>query len=382
MALPVRIIDATSFELIGEVTLYSSLQITRSWHGVGSLELRVNRYLPSANELTIGRVIFPQDKLHKAYIIRSRELALDENGKVSETWIIKAQELKGILDQRITIPYAGEDQVTANGNTEWLMKHLVNRMVVLAADPTDIMPEVTFVPPRFEGPKILWTSRYKNLAEELTEISIFTGIGWNMYIDIERKKFVFDAYLGRDLSVEQNALPPAIFSSHLGTVAKLNFSDSILNYKNFAIVAGQGEGAARRIVKVGDSSGLNKHVLFVDARDIAETKDDVPRPEEEVIAELTTRGLQKLAELNQETYLEAEALQTGGLSYEKNYDLGDIVTIQSREWGLQRNARITEVREIYEPSGKRIELTFGYAKPTIGTIINQRLDAIKPEVTR
>ncbi|MDT2284838.1 hypothetical protein P7H17_00070 [Paenibacillus larvae] len=38
--------------------------------------------------------------------------------------------------------------------------------------------------------------------------------------------------------------------------------------KNIAVVAGQGEGEDRKIVTVGTSTGLNRHEMFVDARDV------------------------------------------------------------------------------------------------------------------
>ncbi|WP_235753857.1 hypothetical protein [Psychrobacillus sp. INOP01] len=53
MSLPLRIMTR-DLQLIIEINLYSSLQIVRSWHGIGSIELRINRYLPGANRRKIG----------------------------------------------------------------------------------------------------------------------------------------------------------------------------------------------------------------------------------------------------------------------------------------------------------------------------------------
>lgn len=388
MRVPVRIVDL-AFNRIGEVDLYSSLQITRSWHDIGTLQMRVNRYVKGADELRVGRIIFPTDRVDVAYVIRSREIVLDENGKSSENWDVTGIELKGILGQRITIPPPGRDQLALIGwTTEAAMKQIVYYTSIMPVDPGNKLANVTHAPTRYVGPEITWMTRYKNLAEELTEISIVTGLGWTMSLDINTKKFVFDALIGRNLTTGQNVLPPAIFSTEYGTIGSLSFSESLMNYRNYAIVAGQGEGAERRIVEVGTAKGTDRFTLFVDARDIAETEDVAgyddpqPRPEADIIADLRARGEQKLAEYEQELYLEAEAIQTRSLQYRRDYDLGDIVTIKSDEWNLQRNARITEVKEIYEVDGTTYDLTFGYSRPTLGKVLRQKLDGIQPEITR
>lgn len=123
----------------------------------------------------------------------------------------------------------------------------------------------------------------------------------------------------------------------------------------------------------------------MDARDVSEDKDDqypAARTPEEIEADLINRGNQKLTEYEQEVYLEGQALTKSRLVYEKDYDLGDIVTLQNREWGITRDARITEVKEIYEPADKRIELVFDNSRPTLISKIKQELSAMKAEITR
>src|SRR5699024_553894 len=100
------------------------------------------------------------------------------------------------------------------------------------------------------------------------------------------------------------------------------YVESELDYKNFAVVAGQGEGADRRIVTVGDAVGKDRRVLFVDARDVEEETDEEdpqPIPVHEIAERLRNRGKQKLAEYEQEIYLEGQTLTKSRLIYEKDY---------------------------------------------------------------
>lgn len=238
------------------------------------------------------------------------------------------------------------------------------------------------------GPSTEWQSRYKVLSEELEKIGLLSGLGWNIDIDYEAKKYVSKVLEGRDLTVGQSLHPPAIFSPEFGTLKQLNYFESELEYKNFAVVAGQGEGAERRIVTVGDAVGADRRVLFVDARDVAEEtdredgRDPVPRPIADIEADLINRGNQKLAEHEQEIYLEGQALSKSRLVYEKDYDLGDIVTLQNREWGVTLDARITEVKEIHEPGKIGTELTFGNNRPDLISKIKQELAGMQGELTR
>lgn len=199
---------------------------------------------------------------------------------------------------------------------------------------------------------------------------------------------MFKILEGRNLSVNQSLLPPAIFSPEFNTLGQLSYTESELNYRNFAVVAGQGEGVERRIITVGESSGFERYELFVDARDVSEETereegvDPVPRPPHEIVEDLTNRGNQKLAEYEQEIYLEGQALTKSRLVYGVDYDLGDIVTLQNREWGVTLDARITEVKEIYEPGNTRVELTFGNNRPTLISKIKQELSGMQNEMVR
>lgn len=379
---PIRIYT-TDFELITEIDNYQSLQFTRSWHGVGSFELHMNAYMKDAGELQKNRLVVLSPT--KIGIIKHREIQVNENGKGSENWMVKGYQLKGIARQRITVPPAHTDYDRKSGNAETVMKHYIERHLVNPDDPSRKIPNLVIAPNQNRGPHISWQSRFKNVADELEEISLITGIGWDIYFDVENKQFVFDVYEGRDVSVNQTDNPPVIFSPDFESIRAQSFSDSDLNFANFAYVAGQGEGTEREVITIGNVAGLDRIETFVDARDI----------EEDSEVTLEERGQQKLAEMSNELYFEAQILspvtrttyetvhdsfvspfqpiskkiqkQTlyTSFRYGEDFDLGDIPTVQNRNWGVTMDARITELTEIYEPSGFRLEAGFGQQRPTL-----------------
>lgn len=385
--LPIRIMQR-DFTLLGEIDRYESLQLTRAWHGIGSVELRVNRYTKHADKLLRGNIIFPHNHLDKGFVIRHKEIELNEQGKVTENWIFRALPLKSWLGQRLTYPPAHTGNDNKQADAESVMRHYVTNNVIDPVDTKRRIPDIVLGENLLRGDNISWQSRYKNLAEEQAEISMLSGLGWNVDIDYANKRYVFRVLEGQNRIASQRDVPPAIFSPEFGTLKQMSYTESDLNYQNTAIVAGQGEGVDRRIIEVGTASGHDRCELFVDARDIEEEirpeeGDAVPRPIEDIEEDLINRGNQKLTEHEQEIYLEGQALPKSRLLYREDYDLGDMVTLQNKEWGVTMDARITEVKEIYErDKAPSIELIYGNDRPTLISKIKQELAGVRNEIVR
>jgi hypothetical protein len=379
---PIRILTPV-LDLLAEIDDYESLLFTRRWHEVGEFELRINRYKRHTELLQRGNLIMLGSHRNKVGIIKHRGIDVDEKGKITENWLIKGIALKGVMAQRIVVPSVGDSHDRANGSAETVMKHYVNNHVVNPVDTKRKIDMVVIALNQQRGSQISWESRFKNLADELIEISKASGLGWDVILDFEQKKWIFDVFVGRDLTVNQSVNPPVIFSPQFESLKQLSFVESDYNYRNYGYIAGQGEGADRRVVEVGEAEGLSRIETFIDARDISEQDEDQQAlPEAEIIAKLQQRGQQKLAEFAEEFFLEGQILTNSPFKYEIDYDLGDIVTIQNREWGVTRDARITEIKEIYEPGGFQIEATFGESRPTLVKKLKQELAQISGEVRK
>jgi hypothetical protein len=379
---PIRLLTP-QLDLLAEIDNYESLLFTRRWHEVEEFELRINRHKRHTELLQRGNLIMLGASRNKVGIIRHREIELDENGKKTENWLVKGIALKGVVAQRIVVPPVGDSHDRANGSAETVMKHYVDRHVVNPVDVKRKIDMIVIASDQQRGSNISWESRFKNLAEELVEISKASGLGWDVILDLQQKKWIFDVFEGRDLTVNQSVNPPVIFSPQFESLKQLSFVESDYNYKNYGYIAGQGEGEDRRVVEVGEAEGLSRIETFIDARDISEEDENQQAlPEEQIIAKLRERGQQKLSEFAQEFFLEGQILTNSPFVYEKDYDLGDVVTIQNREWGVTRDARITEIKEIYEPSGFQIEATFGESRPTLVKKLKQELAQISGEVRK
>ncbi len=100
---PIRVMTK-DFVKVGEVDGYTSLSFTRSWHGVGVLRMVINRHIDNAEELQVGRIVFPSNRLDTCFVIENRTIKVDEGGKESEDYEIEGYELKFVATNRITLP--------------------------------------------------------------------------------------------------------------------------------------------------------------------------------------------------------------------------------------------------------------------------------------
>jgi len=345
----INIIDR-DFNFLGQIDNYESFIITKKWHSIGGFELHLHEDNVYADKLQKENIVFTTER--KAYVILHREI-----NSIDRKLIVKGLELKSYLTRWLVFPPEEQAYYRVNSNVETIMKEYVQATLDRKG-----ITSIVVAPNQNKGIKTVYQSRYKNLADELEKLSLASGLGWDIVLHLDNKQFVFDVYEGQDRTANQSILPPAIFSIEYDNIAEQTLIDSKLNFANTAIVAGQGEGAERKIAIVGDAEGLDSFEIFVDARDIENEE------------ELTVRGEQKLAEVQEVFTFDSRVSTDKNLIYEEDFELGDIVTIQNKKWNVTTDRRITEVTEIYEKDGFKLDVTFGESIPTIKDMIKQATD--------
>jgi hypothetical protein len=63
--------------------------------------------------------------------------------------------------------------------------------------------------------------------------------------------------------------------------------------------------------------------------------------------------------------LDAEVSTHGNLVYKQDYDLGSMVTVHARRWGVAMQTRITEITESYDAAGLSLDVVFGCGAITL-----------------
>lgn len=349
----IRIFDK-DINFLGEVDLYTSLFYISKWETYGDFEFHVKNL--DSGLIKKGNIIMIGNDGARAGVMEYVEINQEEQEEIT----VKGYSLGYWLTQRITVPPTGFAYHSFNTNPEDIMIALVNANAVDPVDNKRKLSKLITEPTQARGEKIFYQSRYKNLADELTKLSKTSGLGWEVVLDYKNKQFVFKVFGGKDLSTNQSTNPPQVFSIDYDNVKRQNYIESNIGYKNCGYVAGQGQGENREVILLNNElSGLERRETFVDARDIEEG------------GNLVDRGRVKLAETPQIDSFECEVESR---DYKKTWNLGDIVTTVNKKWHLIMHNRVTEVQETWEPSGYKVEPTFGNSIPMPGDKIKQITD--------
>lgn len=123
-----------------------------------------------------------------------------------------------------------------------------------------------------------------------------------------------------------------------------------------------------KVLSPSITKDLKRKELWVDARDLQSTdENDMQLSDAEYNKLLWQRGLQKLSDYKVVENF-SSVIKTFGFQqyeYNKDYFLGDIVTVADREIDITMDTQITEVERVWDENGYSFSLTFGKTQPTI-----------------
>lgn len=367
-------------ELQGIIDNFTSLRWIRKFHTTGEFELYCNLDNNKLNLLKKDNIIYKKGDYEAGYI-ETRRLKIDTTGQ--EILIVNGKFLTNYYDRRINW-----SRVNFNGKTENLIRQLINDNCINPSNSNRKINNLELGKLNNFEDEINYQNSFGNLLECLGNISNTSNIGFRNRLDYKNKKIIFETYKGVDRAVNNGTIAPCIFSRNFENILEQEYFESINNYKNTVLVAGCGEGKDRKIINIENNfGGLNRYEMYVDARDLQDTKqvkkessegsitmEDVPISIEEYNKLLIQRGKEKLEECKEIKTFESKVNTQGNNVYKKDYDLGDIVTVVDKKWDIRIDTRITEIEEVYENENVSIIPIFGNNIPTLIDKIKQRLN--------
>ena len=194
-----------------------------------------------------------------------------------------------------------------------------------------------------------------NLLAEIESISMLSGLG--VTIDTDGSGMIFKVLQGVDRTAEQNTNPRAIFSAEFENVLAQEYDIDTGDSGTVAIVATDKDSI---VETVGTATGRLRREIYVAASGLDKDENGNALNEAQKRALMQQQGKTALANAPISESFTAEVNPYGNLKYKTHYDLGDIITVSSKRWGVQVDARITEITEVYGADGETLELTLGY----------------------
>lgn len=337
-----RIYDLDNLRRVGICDNFNSLLWTRKFYEPGEFELQAPLTSENIKLLKIGRII-GKDNSIECGIIESLETDDLENKRITA----KGRFLSSILDRRLI-----QQTYSFNGKVEVAMRDLIGYVNAL---PFFVLGDLN----NFED-TVTFQATMKNLLTIQEKLCKSANIGFRVKMDVNNTQLIFETYKGVDRSTSQLINKQCVFSEEYGNLYGTNYSLNSQLEKTVAIVGGEGEGSERVYVTVGSGEGFALKEIFVDAKNIKSS--DFSSTEEYQNA-LKQKGYESLNSNAMADSFDFKTMPTGQFNYSEDYDLGDIVTINKKDWNISQNKRITEIQEIYENGGYTVDLTLGDPLP-------------------
>lgn len=179
--------------------------------------------------------------------------------------------------------------------------------------------------------------------------------------DYQQDKIFCEVWQGLDRTQSQSVNNWVVFSDGFRNLQKVTASTDTSGARNYAIVAGAGEGSERQVQVVDQTGGGYARQLWVDARDLRYNEQE--QTLEEYQASLRQRGAEKLLEHQPLQNVEAD-VTAGAFQYLRDFDLGDKVDVIVQDLGLALEARVVSVREVFKAGDHTVTVTLGDKKIT------------------
>lgn len=363
-----RIIDK-NFNLKGVVDTYTSFQGERSLWEVGTFELHVGFRDQGADALREGNLIMLDEK--RAWEITGVKTTEDDDLML----VVTGREIKGILSQRIVVPGGRDDQTSfgwdrfpapnnPDAAAESIIKHYVSAHAAQPVDTKRKFPRLTVATDRERGMKTRWSERFKPLHECLADIGEYTGMGYSIALNLASKQLVFDVIPEKIQTVGSEN--PVTFSIDFENIENLVHTIDTSKDVTIAYAGGAGEDENRLIQAVSRNesdaalSGYSRKEKWFDCGSHANIDD------------LLYEAKYQLSKVEPSESLVTQVLPNSSFQYMQDWDLGSIVSIQSRALGLSQDKKVTSVKEVYERGKYQIIPTFGKRNKNIIDEIRKR----------
>lgn len=365
-----NIFHTDTFERLGILDEFQSLEIISNYQKHSEIEIVV----PATKE-NVDFLINRMDDIFltigvgkvRGYLIESLKYT-DEKMTMIELY---CKSLSSMLGWRQI-----DGQQTFRGSVEEVIRNYVSANSVVPTNSKRKIENLILGPLNNLNDKTEQAYSNKPLDESLWEICLKYDISYEIFADINNKKFEFIVWQGVDRSTNQIIRDAVIFSKEFDNVLAQNYTDDKSDFRNTVIIAGEGEGVARTYLVVGDENvGRKRREMFVDARDLQSNESEtVTMTPEQYEALLIERAENKKAEFVRVQSYETDIVYDSQFQYERDYFMGDLITVRNDEIGVALHTRIITTKEKYSRKGYELSTEFG---SNIPTLLNRIKKAVK-----
>ena len=343
----------TDFSSVSVLDTFESLIWTDRYREYGDFEIFAFPTSQLINDAKDDFYLYNPASDH-TMIIEHHEVTTDiEEGP---RFIVTGRSLESLLTRRIVW-----NQTTISGSLQNGIKKLITENFIspevserkitnfVFVDSTD--PEIT---------KLTHEQQYTGdiVYDVIVDLCNTYDIGFKITLNIDKKRFEFSLYKGKDRSYAQETNPYVVFSPNYENIINSDYTHSIKDYKNVTRIGGEGVGVDRKMATYGNASGLIRREIFTDARDISSKTDDGEvLSDQDYLNLLQQRGKENLAEYPIKEGFEGEVEASKMFIYGRDFFLGDCVQVQN-EFGMSGTSLVSEIVFSQDKDGESVYPTF------------------------
>ena len=343
-----------NFKMVSVLDVFISFIWTDRYYEYGDFELYTRVSTDILSKIQSEYYLLNKESEH-LMIVENIEIEADLDD--DHTVKITGRSLESILDRRIVW-----SSTIISENIQECIKKLLNDSIISPSIPERKIDNFIFE--TSNNSKITNTiieeTEYNgdNIYEIISGLCSANDIGFKIVLN-ESNQFVFSLYVGEDRSYEQTKNPYVTFSPEFDNLINSNYVESIQDYKNVTLVAGEkDDNDIPKTASTGNASGLSRRELYTEATDINQKQeDDTTLTDEEYKNLLIQRGNEALLEHKISVTFDGEFDATQMYTYNEDFFMGDVVQV-ANEYGIESKARIIEFIQSQDTNGYSMYPTF------------------------
>lgn len=248
-----------NLQILGLCDTYKSLIWANRYKKVGDCEVYIEATVENLAVFQKNNYLM---RLDDEMVCQIKKVELDTSSEGGNYLIVTGIDVKSLLDQRIIW-----GTMNCNGNLETFIRNMVNIAAISA-------PMSARIFKKQNGSQLLYLGNSVGFAKQLTEQVSYENIGekireycetygWGYKVTLNNEALYFELYTG------ENKSQTVVFSENYENVDTTSYIDDDTNLGNVALIAGEGEGAERKIETIQGSTSTDRYEVYIDARDLS-----------------------------------------------------------------------------------------------------------------
>src|SRR5690625_4346175 len=238
-------LNAKDYEQLAVIDQFKSLVVNRRYYSASDFELKLALSMDNLEYLKVGNAVRINDTFYYINFSHVPEL---ETGEL----VVKGVSFFGLLNNRIVW-----ENYSRQARPEVIARDLLNKHVVNPSNSSRKLHQLSLAPEvDLGGSSVQFQNSYGIVREQVEKLCETHDFGFKeLMTDPYVPSAEIEFYKGKDLS---NSVE---FTTDAENVISESYERSDFDERNVALVAGEGEGAERELVTLGNGSGLDRKEL-------------------------------------------------------------------------------------------------------------------------